>query len=187
MLSLMADYNDLYVPETESGILPKPLTELHDATAMELTYNDLLVKCEDIYDSVAFTFNQAVIVEERTREQSKCRIWFDQRAGRITASKLREALHTSYLQPSVSLIKAICYPEQCKFKSSACQYGCKHEDIAKVAYTENMQAHHENFMVIQCGLILDPEFPFMDATPDGIVYCKCCESCVLEIEVSIFL
>ena len=182
VLSLMAEYNDSYVPETESGVLPKPLTELHDPTAMEMAYNDLLTKCEDIYETVSFTFNQAVMVEERTREQSKCRAWFEQRAGRITASKLREALHTNHFQPSVSLIKAICYPEQHKFTSSACQYGCKHEDIARVAYTEKMQACHENFMVIQCGLILDPEFPFLGATPDGLVYCKCCESRVLEIK-----
>jgi len=76
--SLMAEYNDSYIQETESGILPKPLTELHNPAAMELTYNDLLVKCEDVYDSVTITFNQAVMVEERTREQSKSRAWFDQ-------------------------------------------------------------------------------------------------------------
>jgi len=79
---------------------------------MKLSYNELLNKCEDIYETVSFTFNEAVMVEERTRGQSKSRAWFEQRAGRIAASKLREALHTNYLQPSVSLIKAICYPEQ---------------------------------------------------------------------------
>ena len=41
MLSLMAEYNDLYVPEIQSGVLPKPLTERRDPEAMELTYNDL--------------------------------------------------------------------------------------------------------------------------------------------------
>ena len=44
-------------------------------------------------------------------------------------------------QPSVSLIKVICYPE---LTSSACQYECKHEDISRVAYTE---ACHEKCMV----------------------------------------
>jgi len=83
------------------------------------------------------------MVEEHTREQSKSRVWFEQRAGRITASKLREALHTSYLQPSVSLIKAICYPEQQKFTSTACQYGCEHKDFARGAYVEKMQSCHE--------------------------------------------
>ena len=34
VLSLKADYNDSFVPVTESKVLPKPLTELHDTTAM---------------------------------------------------------------------------------------------------------------------------------------------------------
>jgi len=50
----MADYNDSYVPETESGVLTKPLTELHDPTAMKLVYDALLNKCEDIYESVSY-------------------------------------------------------------------------------------------------------------------------------------
>ena len=78
------------------------------------------------------------------RGQSKCRAWFEQRAGRIIVSKLREAFDTNHIQPSVSLIKDISYPEQRKFTSSACQYGCKHEDLARAAYIEKMQSHHEN-------------------------------------------
>jgi len=102
-----------------------------------------------------------------------------ERAGRIIVSKLREAFHTNHIQPSVSLIKDICYPEQRKFTSSACQYGCTHEDLARAVYIAKMHSHHENFMVIQCGLILDPEFLFIGATPDGLVYCKCWEGRVL--------
>ena len=116
--------------ETEFRVLPKPFTELHDPTAMKLAYNELLNKCEGIYETVSFTFNQA---KECTSRQSNCRAWFEQRAGRESTSKLCEALHTNYIQPSVSLIKTICYPEQHKFTSSACQYGCKHEDIVRVA------------------------------------------------------
>ena len=40
VLSLMADYNDSYVPE-KSGVLPRPLTELHDPAAMKLACNEL--------------------------------------------------------------------------------------------------------------------------------------------------
>jgi len=72
VLSLMADYNDSFVPQTESGVLPKPLTELHDPTAMKLAYHELGSKCEYIYETVSFTFNQAVMVEELTRGQNKC-------------------------------------------------------------------------------------------------------------------
>ena len=150
--------------------------------AMKMNYSDLLDKCENIYQSVSFTFDQAVLVEERTRTQAKCKRWFELRAGRITASKLYQVIHTNHLQPSISLIKTICYPEQRKFLSAACQYGCKHEDTARQAYVEKLRTEHENFVVIRCGLILDPEFPFMGATPDGLVNCKCCNTGVLEIK-----
>ena len=103
---------------------------------MKPAYHELLNKCEYIYETVSFTFNQAVMVEECTRGQNKCRAWFEQRAGRITTSKLHEALHTNHIQPSVSLIKDICYPEQRKFTFPACQYGYKHEDLARAAYIE---------------------------------------------------
>ena len=119
LLSLISQYNDSYVPETEAGILPKSLTDLHDPEAMKMDYPDLLDKCESIYRSVSFTFNQAILVEERTRTQAKCRSWFELRAGRITASKLHEAVHTNHMQPSISLIKSICYPEQRQFTSAA--------------------------------------------------------------------
>ena len=75
---MMAEYNDSFVPETESGVLPKPLTELHDPTAMKLANNELLNKHEDICKTVSFTFNQAVIVKECMRGQSKCGAWFEQ-------------------------------------------------------------------------------------------------------------
>ena len=39
---------------------------------------------------------------------------------------------------------------------------------------------HGNFIVIQC-LILDPEFPFMGARPDGLVNCKCCAIVVFDM------
>ena len=147
-----------------------------------MTYLDLLNNCEQTYQSVGFTFDQAVLVEEQTRGQAKSRIWFDQRAGRITASRLREAVHMNYSQPSLSLIKSICYPEQRQFTSAACQYGCNHEDLARQMYTQKFAAKHEEFLVVQCGLILDPKFPFLGASPDGLVNCKCCKSGVLEIK-----
>ena len=106
----------------------RPLTDLHDPKSMVLSYPDLLQQCEEIFDSYVFSFTQATKVEEMTRSQSKSRIWFQQRAGRITASRFREILHTDCTQPSVSAIKAICYPVMHQFMPKACQYGCEHEE-----------------------------------------------------------
>lgn len=41
---------------------------------------------------------------------------------------------------------------------------------------------HECLIIIKSGLILHPSYPFMGATPDGIVHCACCGSGTLEIK-----
>ena len=36
LLSLMPKHSDSYIRETEAGVLPKPLTDLHDPMAMKM-------------------------------------------------------------------------------------------------------------------------------------------------------
>ena len=182
ILSLIPCYNESYVPLYETGKVMKPLTELFSATISKLAYPDLLQKCEEIYETISFSFTQAQQVEEMTRMQADSRLWFQQRAGRITASKFRQVLHTDISQQSISLLLSICYPESYKAVSSACQYGCEHEDVAREKYIESYSRIHETFFVVKSGLILHPSYPFLGATPDGIVNCSCCGSGVLEIK-----
>ena len=160
----------------------KPLTELHNPAAMTLDYLELLQKCEDVYETVSFSFNQAKMVEEMTRSQADSKLWFQQRAGCITASKLCNVLHTECSQPSLSIIQSICYPGSCKFTSVACQYGCDHENVAREKFITEHSKIHESFFVIKCGLILHPSYPFFGASPDGIVNCSCCGAGTLEIK-----
>ena len=182
ILSLIPNHNTSYIPIYEAGTLMRPLTDLHDPKAMSLSYPDLLQKCDDIFNSYTFSFNQAAKVEEMTRSQSKSRIWFQQCAGRITASKFREILHTDYTQPSISAIKSICYPVMHQLMPKACQYGCEHEEQARVKYFDDHSKTHSSLIIINCGLILHPLYPFFGTSPDGIINCSCCSSGVIEIK-----
>jgi len=65
------------------------------------------------------TQEQAVKLEEATREQASSKVWFLHRAGRITASNFKAAAATNTYMPSQSLIKRLCYPEAFKFKTAA--------------------------------------------------------------------
>ena len=67
ILSLIPGYNEPYLPLYEAGKVMKPLTELYSAAILKLSYPDLLQKCEEIYETVSFSFNQAQQVEEMTR------------------------------------------------------------------------------------------------------------------------
>ena len=97
ILALIQGFSD---PIYEKGVIPKPLTDLNDTAAMRMAYPDLLQRCEEVFSSISFSFNQAHLVEENTRMQSNCKLWIQQRAGRITASRFRETLHTDFSQPS---------------------------------------------------------------------------------------
>ena len=52
----------------------KPFTELYSVVALKVSYPDLLQKCEEIYETASFSFNQAHQVEEMTRLQADSRL-----------------------------------------------------------------------------------------------------------------
>ena len=62
---------------------------------------------------------QVKLVEEATRDQACNRLWFAQRAGRITASIFKHAARTNLAMPSPSLIKRVCYPDAFCFSTEA--------------------------------------------------------------------
>ena len=41
---------------------------------------------------------------------------------------------------------------------------------------------HENFTVSDSGLHINPKWPFMGASPDGLVDCNCCSKGICEIK-----
>lgn len=130
VLSLLSPYSDSYPNESEEAIpLVIPgLGSLYKSENEELTYKELLDVCENVVFNL--TTEQISEIERNTRAQYGCDLWFQHRAGRITASKMKAACHTDPASPSVSLIKQICYPKQCSFSTSATRWGCDHEDTA---------------------------------------------------------
>ena len=88
-----------YMPLVDTRELPKPLTNLFLDVYLELKYEELLDKCEDVVSNVLLTYLQKYICQ-----QCLSKIWFQQRAGRITASKLKQAMETNLEKPSQSLI-----------------------------------------------------------------------------------
>ena len=182
LLSTIPDFSDSYIPVSHLPNFPKPLTELFDPTVMTLSYPELPQQCEELYNNYVITADQAEVVEENTRQQAKSKMWFQQKSGRVTASRLKSVITTDASQPSVSLIKSICYPDAHKFYSVACSYGCKHEDTARKEYVYEMRRNHVKFAITESGLVLDPLYPFLGASLDGLVSCDCCGKGVLVIK-----
>ena len=61
-------------------------------------------KCNEIFESILISQDEALTIEIQTRSQSKSQKWYEIRAGRITASVMKDACRTNLDIPSLSLI-----------------------------------------------------------------------------------
>ena len=183
VLSLVHPYSDEYIPKSLDGSLPKLLTELFDKAHLQATLNELVVMAEGAMTSYKCTMSEVQAAEEATKDQANSKVWFQLRAGRVTASNLKAVCSTKPEKPSVSLVMTICYPELKKFRSSATTWGCKHEVTGRKVYNNIQSQNHDGFSLSASGLHISLEEGFMAASPDGLVTCNCCGDGICEIKV----
>ena len=181
ILSVSTTYQKPFIPKIlRDGQLPDPLLKLRDEKYVGMEGDELREECKRLFDSITVTPEQAKNVEILTRQQSKSKDWHRLRMGRITASNMKAVCSTTIERPAISTVKSICGLSS--FKSQATAYGCKHEKVALQAYVNTKRSEHENFSVTESGLWLDPNYPFLGASPDGLVSCNCCGEGLVEIK-----
>lgn len=62
------------------------------------------------------------------------------------------------------------------------RWGCQHKDEAVKCYIDTAQKHHDGLEVSKAGFFIDVERPYIGASPDRILDCKCCGRGVLEVK-----
>lgn len=161
--------------------LPLPtMYNIHREEYEVLSYRDLCDLALQVNEKLSVEQCQSILVS--TKMQNKSKEWFNQRAGRITASIFKRVCNTSVSKPSLSLVKSICYPLKVQFKSKATEWGLHHEDVAVKAYELEMANNHTNFKVEKSGLHIDVANTFLGASPDAMVSCACCGNGCLEVK-----
>ena len=184
ILALVPSYSDAYIPKSLDVDLPLVLTDLYKPDYLKLNYTELLERASDV--TLAVSCKEVSIAEQKTRGQAKSRLWFRMRAGRITASRFKSACKTNPSSPSLSLIMSVCHPESTRFRTAATAWGCDHESHARSKYAAFSSSAHQNLDVTgECGLFISSEYPFMAASPDGLISCSCCGDGICEIKVSL--
>ena len=182
ILSLMPEYADHYVPKQLNRAFPQLLSELRDERSFELDWDELVLKCEQLFCDITVTLDQVRLVEETTRQQAGCREWHRFRTGRITASRMKSVCRTNVHKPAKSLIKGICYPDSVRFTTAATAWGCGHEKDALEEYQKRMETTHDGFKMETSGFVISDKFPFIGASPDSIVECNCCGKGTVEVK-----
>eukprot|EP00111_Clytia_hemisphaerica_P008845 TCONS_00025847-protein len=65
----------------------------------------------------------------------------------------------------------------------ALKYDRNMEPLAASNFLELMKTKHKGAKLVECGLFLDKEKPYIGASPDGVFFCDCCcEKICVEIK-----
>ena len=162
--------------------LPPTIMSLHHPRYAQLNEEELKLECKRVFEQeLVVTQAEADYLKQSTRLQSQSLTWFNHRRGRITASKFGLVFHTSLSSPAQSLVDSILKPAT-KIHSPALEWGVTNEPCAREKYKKISQVHHTSFKVDASGLVVNPAYPFLGASPDGNVCCSCCGEGLLEIK-----
>ncbi len=170
-------------PCTDSTVnatnLPKPLTHLFDEKHSLLSQDKLQNELDKIMQTIPAHFSELNCkhLQESTQGQSSSEQWFEQRQGRTTASHFNEVLRCKTSQASLTS-KIMGYTSS--RNAPALAWGNNNEKLAREAFTSNQMTCHDSLRVEEVGLVVNPKFPHLGASPDGIVHYKCCPPATLE-------
>lgn len=119
--------------------------------------------------SLELTCDQAREIERNTRDQRNCPLWFNVRRHRITASLFGCVVSRKPTTPPHSLVMRIIQPKH--FSTPATEYGIEKEECATREYVTHQRNHgHSEIIVTASGVIINPLWSFLGASPDGAIY-----------------
>ncbi|XP_050388704.1 uncharacterized protein LOC126807882 [Patella vulgata] len=105
---------------------------------------------------------EAIKLEAATRRQSLCLKWHDAREWRLTASRFGDVMHMTARRNIDKLCESICFPPV--LSGPPVIHGLKFETVACKSFEEKT-----GFIVSKCGVFVHPSYPYLGATPDGVI------------------
>lgn len=112
--------------------------------------------------SLETPLEMAYKIEQETKEQSSCADWHQLRRPRITSTKFREVCHTRGESSAESLARRLLRPTH---QTADMQRGLHLEPAAVEEYCRVMDVNYYS-----CRFLIHPDAPWMDSSPDGIVF-----------------
>lgn len=169
--------------ETETNTLPELLTSFFDPSTINNTHAEVTELGEKLYNEYLKNCTQLQFdnLTKTTTQQSLNHKWMLHRAGRITASNCKCAFAMDVKSPALSTIKQIMQ-YGCHIDTPATKYGKEMETTARDSYFNENTSKHDNLTITSTGLHINQKYPFLGASPDGILNCSCHGKGLLEIK-----
>ncbi|XP_066275513.1 uncharacterized protein [Branchiostoma lanceolatum] len=119
----------------------------------------------DCNSMFSVTKEEAVALERATVQQSECQLWFAERQNRITASNFGKILNRKK-ECNLKFLTNLMGNKSAK--SDSLTHGKKNEINAKEEY---LHSSGGKVHLHDCGLVVNPAFSFLGASPDAKVCC----------------
>lgn len=123
--------------------------------------------------SRCFDESDCTEINKLTDQQSDSVHWYEYRCGRITSSVMHYVCNDKGNDPHNYIVKQILRIYCISFSTPATIYGKEREVLARNLYEKKYVSEHKSGKVKTTGLIANPNVPFLGASPDWILQCKC--------------
>lgn len=132
------------------------------ATEPDVSEEELEIRKKSVLELLELDARESEKLEQDTIGQHNNSLWEEKRKNRLTASKFGQIVKRKDHTPCHNLVKNLLYPKN--LNSAAVVFGRLHEKEAISKYEEE-----HNVVVKECGLFIDNVYPFLGASPDGLV------------------
>jgi len=154
-------------------MLPLPLPDYFRKALHLNGETDTLSSAEQLFYSLVLSEDECSTIEFSTRDQRNSDEWYRQRQGRLTASEFHK-IYAMQKQTNPTTVAKRLLSKPSISHIPAIRWGVDHEDVARQNYIEEMSSSHINFKCANAGLMVNPLYPHLGASPDGFVQCDCC-------------
>jgi len=143
----------------------------------------------DFLKNCSLTRSERKQIEHSTRAQDKTPSWKMERLYRITASVAHDfGVQAKKGEDGVFTDRLLEIIEgRSNFSNEAIIYGKSHENAAKEAFLRVESKAHTNMRLLDIGLVIHKDLPFLAASPDALCVCDCHPSALLEVKAPLRL
>lgn len=132
----------------------------------------------ELLSTFSMTIEEARKLEEDTRKQSQCPLWFLEKEKRISSSNF-SAIIRRKKQITRAFHQKIWPQTRNRIQSAFMKLGFDNEETATMKYL-TVYPHYTAF---RCGLCVNPGIPFLCTSPDRLIYDTNSKTChLLEIK-----
>ncbi|XP_030832593.1 uncharacterized protein LOC594793 isoform X2 [Strongylocentrotus purpuratus] len=164
-----------------------PKTPQKLADEVKTSVEDPETAVENLLTAMKVDKSKIEAICRATADQRDSNMWFQQRKGRITSSNIHrvhtrvKTLKKDPSQSVKSLLSALL-DNSGTIKTVAMKHGIALEPHAKIVYSKQMRKKHKVFTVKDTGLHVCKDKPFLAASPDLLISCKCHGKGLCEIK-----